>query len=357
MILNFGCRLGVAEGQDVRNFEREMAEVYAESRALAERHEQTGGLAVLASTYAAICTLTGHLADSAQHAREAIELARRIGDPALHVAVLPAPLYSLFVRGELREALAATEEGLRLAGDDRALGSAAAIVSPYAWLLLMRGVLQGWTGSFAPGKRALEQALQIAREDQDPETEAFSHMMLVAVADLAGSPAGVLQHARQGVEIAERSGGAFWQGLAQQSLGIAYVLHGEWDDALTAIEGALSIHRQRNVGLEAEPMSLALLARAHLGRGDSEAALTVTQEAIALACARGTKGSELYARYHHSQALLASEGDRRAAAAEELQRALALVAITGARGFEPRLRRDLAAIAKHATASAPLNAG
>jgi tetratricopeptide (TPR) repeat protein len=221
----------------------------------------------------------------------------------------------------------------------------------------MRGVLQGWTGSFAPGKRALEQALQIAREDQDPETEAFSHMMLVAVADLAGSPTGVLQHARQGVEIAERSGGAFWQGLAQQSLGIAYVLHGEWDDALTAIEGALSIHRQRNVGLEAEPMSLALLARAHLGRGDSEAALTVTQEAIALACARGTKGSELYARYHHSQALLASEGDRRAAAAEELQRALALVAITGARGFEPRLRRDLAAIAKHATASAPLNAG
>jgi tetratricopeptide (TPR) repeat protein len=218
-------------------------------------------------------------------------------------------------------------------------------VSPYAWLLLMRGVLQGWTGDLVSGKRTLNQALQMGRDDQDPETEAFSHMMLVLLAELAGAPDGVLEHARQGVEIAERSGGPFWQGLAQQSLGIAHVLRGEWDAALAALERALSIYRERNVGLEAEPMSVAFLARAYLGLGDARAALAAAEKAIVLACERGTKGWELYARHHRARALLAAEGGR-AAAAEELERALALVAITGAQAFEPRLRRDLEAIAK-----------
>jgi adenylate cyclase len=342
MILNLGCRLGITEGQAAGDFEREMAQVYADSRALAERHEQIGGLAVLASVYAAVLTLSGHLEVSAEHGREAIELARRTGDPALHVAVLPPPVYALFVGGDLREALAATEEGLRLAGTERELGSSAAIVSPYAWLLLMRGLLQGWTGSLVSGKRALAQALEIARQDQDQETEAFTHMMLVMLAELGGAPEGVLEHARQGVEIAERSGGAFWQGIAHQSLGIARVLRGEWEEALAALEHALSIYRDRNVGLEAEPMSVAFLARAYLGRNDAQAALDTAEKAIELACARGTKGWELYARHHRAQALLAQDDDR--AAGEELERTLALVAITGAQAFGPRLRRDLEAI-------------
>jgi hypothetical protein len=65
-------------------------------------------------------------------------------------------------------------------------------------------------------------------------------------------------------------------------------------------------------------------------------------EAVALACERGTKGWELYARHHRAQALLAAGGREAAdAAVEELERALELVAITGAQAFEPRLRRDL----------------
>jgi tetratricopeptide (TPR) repeat protein len=341
MILNLGCRLGIADGQDAESFEREMADVYSEVRALAERDDQTGGLAVLASTYSAVTMLTGHLEESARHGRAAIELVRRTGDPALQVAVLPAPVYSLFVRGELREALAATEEGLQLAGEERALGSAAAIVSPYGWLLLMRGLLRGWTGSVGSGTRALEQALQIAHDDQDAETEAFAHMMLVALADMADSAAGVLEHARLGVDVADRSGGAFWQGGGQQWLGVAHILRDEWDDALAAITRALSIYRERDVGLEAEPLAVALLARAHLGRGNVEAALAAAEEAIALACARGTKGFELYARHSRARALLAAGGRRRVdAAAHELERALTLVDITGASAFESRLRRD-----------------
>jgi class 3 adenylate cyclase/tetratricopeptide (TPR) repeat protein len=346
MVLNLGCRLGVGEGQDAGGFEQEMAELYGEARALAERHDQTGGLAVLASTYVAIRVLTGHLEDSARHGREAIDLARRSGDPALQVAVLPAPVYSLVMLGDLREALAVVEEGLRLAGDSQLLGSAAAIVSPYAWLLLWHGLLQGWAGELAQGRVAIERALKIARRDEDPETEAFSHMMLVRLSELAEEPEGVIEHARAGVEIAERAGGAFWRGNAHQCLAIAHVMRREWDAAVVAVEHALALARRRDVGREGEPMSLAVLARAHLGRGDARAALAAADEAVALAEECGTKGMELYARHHRAQAFVVAEGDRGVdAAIAELERALELVEITGARAFEPRLRRELAAVA------------
>jgi hypothetical protein len=152
------------------------------------------------------------------------------------------------------------------------------------------------------------------------------------------------------VEVAERAGGAFWRGNAHQCLAIAHVLRGEWDEAIGAIEHALSLSRRRDVGVEGEPLSLALLSRAQLGRGDPRAALAAADAAVALACARGTKGWELYARHHRAQALLAVAGrDGAAAAAEEVERALTLVAVTGAQAFEPRLRRELAEIARMRT--------
>jgi tetratricopeptide (TPR) repeat protein len=343
MIVNLACRIGLGEGQDAGAFETEMAQVYAEAWDLAERHDRTGALAVLASTYAALLVLTGHLQESARHGRDAIELARRSGDEALRVAVLAAPVYSLAMLGDLREALAVTEEGLRIAGSNHVLGSASAIVSMYAWLLLWRGLLEGWTGDIAAGRDTLQEALRIARDEQDPETEAFSHMMLVRLAELADEPAGALEHAQAGVEIAERAGGAFWRGNAHQCLAMAHLLRGEWSDAITAVEHALSLSRRRDVGLEGEPMSLALLSRAHLGRGDAEAALTAADQAVALSCTRGTKGWELYSLHHRAQALIAT--GEAAAAGEERERALELVAVTGAEAFTPRLRRQLATMA------------
>ena len=346
MILNLGCRLGVSEGQDADGFEREMAAVYEEARDLAERHERTGGLAVLTSIYVAARVLTGHLPDSARYGREAIELARRSGDPALQIAVLPAPVYSLALLGDLREALAAIEEGLQLAGDHRALGSAAAIVSPYAWLLLWRGFLRGWRGAPDGGQADIEQALEMARRDGDLETEAFGHIMLVRLCELADAPEGAIEHARAGVEIAERAGGAFWRGNAYQSLAIAHVLRGEWREAIDAVERALSLSRRRDVGREGDPLSLAFLSRARLGSGDADAALRAADEAVALARDHGTKTQELYARHHRAQALLASAGAAATeAAVVELESALQLVEATGARAFEPRLRRDLARLA------------
>jgi tetratricopeptide (TPR) repeat protein len=172
-------------------------------------------------------------------------------------------------------------------------------------------------------------------------------MMLVAVGELADAPEGVLAHAREAVAIAELAAGAFSRGLAQQFLGIAHVVRSEWDDAIAALEHALSIYRERDVGLEEESMSLAFLARAHLGRGDAAAALAAADDAVRLASGRGTKAWEMHARHQRARALLAMEGKSAVAAAvEEIERALALVEKTGGRSFEPRLRRELAELAR-----------
>jgi hypothetical protein len=172
-------------------------------------------------------------------------------------------------------------------------------------------------------------------------------MMLVAVSELADAPEGALTHARQAAAIAERAAGAFSRGLAQQFLGIAHVVREEWDEAVGALNDALRIYRERDVGLEEESMSLAFLARAQLGRGDAAAARAAADEAVRLACERGTKLWEMYARHTRARALLAAEGpSAAAAAAHEIECALALVAKTGGRSFEPRLHRELAELAR-----------
>jgi tetratricopeptide (TPR) repeat protein len=211
----------------------------------------------------------------------------------------------------------------------------------------MRGLLQGWTGRLGGAKRNLEQAIQVAGEDGDAETEAWAHMMLVAVGELADAPEEVLAHAREAVAIAEVAAGTFSRALAQQFLGIAHVVRREWDHAVAALERALSIYRERDVGLEEESMSLAFLARARLGRGDAAAALAAADEAVRLASRRGTKAFEMHARHRRARALLAIGGRSAAAAAgDEIQRALALVEKTGGRSFEPRLHRELAELAR-----------
>ena len=90
-------------------------------------------------------------------------------------------------------------------------------------MLMMRGALEAWMGDLASAKSNLEAALTAARDGNDFETEAWTHMMLVSHCELAQDAGPALAHARQAVELAERAGGAFSRGLAQQYLGLAHV--------------------------------------------------------------------------------------------------------------------------------------
>jgi tetratricopeptide (TPR) repeat protein len=200
-------------------------------------------------------------------------------------------------------------------------------------------------GDFPESERSLEEALCAAREANDFETEAWTHMFVVNHCELVQEAGPALAHARQAVELAERAGGAFSRGLAQQYLGIAHVLREEWDEAVRALERARAFHRENEVGWEEEPLVAALLARARLGQGDAAAAQVLADEAVRLATLGRTAIWELHARHQRALAALAGdEPDRLTVADTELRRALDLAASTGAHGFEPRLQLTLAEV-------------
>jgi tetratricopeptide (TPR) repeat protein len=200
-------------------------------------------------------------------------------------------------------------------------------------------------GDFPESERSLEEALCAAREANDFETEAWTHMFVVNHCELVQEAGPALAHARQAVELAERAGGAFSRGLAQQYLGIAHVLREEWDEAVRALERARAFHRENEVGWEEEPLVAAMLARARLGQGDAAAAQVLADEAVRLATLGRTAIWELHARHQRALAALAGdEPDRLTVADTELRRALDLAASTGAHGFEPRLQLTLAEV-------------
>jgi hypothetical protein len=89
------------------------------------------------------------------------------------------------------------------------------------------------------------------------------------------------------------------------------------------------------------------MSRAHLGLGDTQRALITAEQAVALAVGRRAKGSELQSRVALAQALRTAHGVTAASAIDsELRRCLALVAETGAGTLEPRVRLELADLAR-----------
>jgi tetratricopeptide (TPR) repeat protein len=254
-------------------------------------------------------------------------------------------MYALFVLGRMDEAIRVARDAQTAAGDDRSVAANTAIVSPYAWLLMMRGLIVDWTGDFADAERCLQAALSAAREGKDFETEAWTRMICVGHCELTGDAEHALAHARQAVDLVERAGGAFSRGLAQQYLGVAHILRAEWDEAVHALELARALHTAGRPGWEEEPLVVAMLARARLGQGEVAAARALADEAVRLAVLGRTATWELHARHQRARALLAGrDADRRPEAERELRRALDVAVEIGAHAFEPRLRATLAEV-------------
>jgi len=103
--------------------------------------------------------------------------------------------------------------------------------------------------------------------------------------------------------------------------------------AVEDLSAAIDFARRRKAGLEYELKMLADLANAYLLKGDLSAALRAADEAIAVCAARHAKATESLARIIRAQTLLASGADE--GIEEELGLAKALVAVTGAKIYEP----------------------
>jgi class 3 adenylate cyclase/tetratricopeptide (TPR) repeat protein len=330
--LQYGWRLGISEQEATAHYEA--------GRELAQRSGDRVSLLMITAMYATVRGVAGHVEEYGELAEEVNRLSVEIGDPALRIVSLAVPLYSQFVRGRLGAALALADEGIALGAKDPALGGGITLTCPYAWCLMMRGLILCVMGYLEESASELDRAMRVAQEQGNLETQGWTHGAYVWLARFTGEPETVLSHATQGYEIAERIGDAFSRVHALYFLGYARFMVGEPDEAVAAIESSIELGREARTGLESEALRISGLAEALLSTGDHQRALDAAHESVTLARERGNESTLGICHRVLAEALLAGDWpDKVAAAKDALEQATAAAEATGARGELPFIER------------------
>ncbi|MGH9012120.1 MAG: hypothetical protein ACRDYF_20085 [Acidimicrobiia bacterium] len=348
MILSLGWRLGGSSNDGGQAFEDEAIQIYAEGRRLAESSGpgQEALLASLVAGYATVRGLTGHI-DEFQLTLEAVDLADRTGDVGLRAGMRAATTYPRYCAGELADGLRIAEEGIDLTGGDPTVGAGVAYASPYAALLLVRGILLGGLGRLSEGFSSLEQALQVGREVDDLDAGSWANLAWAWLGHWAGSDGKVvLGHVRRGVENTERTGGGFARAHTYASLAEAHLLRQSWDEALAVCTQSLAIMHASHIALETEPFVHTRIARAHLGAGRVADARPDAETGLRLSRERGHVIAEVHARTALAQVLLAEGSADPALIRAELDQALELTERTGFLSYQPQIHLRLAELAQ-----------
>jgi adenylate cyclase len=338
--LNYGWRLGISEQEATAHYEA--------GRELAERSGDRVNLLLITALYATVRGFAGNVDEYSELAEEVNRLTIEIGDPGLRVAMATVTAYARWVRGRLAEALSVLDEAIALGPEDPALGGGITLVCPYATCLWMRGMILVSMGYPEEAASSVEHAMRAAREQGDLEAEGWTHNTHIWLARSAGQTELALGHATQGYELAERIGDAFSRIWALYNLGYARLMVGETSEALATIERSIELGREARTALELESLRVSGLSEALLGAGDAGRALEAAQESVRLARERGNESMLAICYRVLAEALLASNGPGRVAAAQDaLKKATEAAEATGFRSelpFIERAREKLVAV-------------
>ena len=338
-LLGLGWRFGIAED--------EAAAIFAEGVALARQTHDPGALSTLLNTYGMVRGMSGHVAEAVERTREGTRLADETNDAGRQLGSRVALVEAQYMAGDLRGALETLGEARAYAAEAPSGARIRTGFSPSNWMVMMSGWLLFDTGHPEEAARELERARSLAREHGETELLGWAHELSAHVAAFRGDSDGALDHARQAFDIAERIGSSFSRTSAYDALGCVHLANQGWASAASAFEQALSIVRERGIGLHWEPRILAELAEAQLGGGDVEKARATAEDAVRRVRALSTKVTECRALLTFARVLLRSEGaGARGPVEAALGRTLALVAETGAGLYEPQIRLELAELAR-----------
>jgi class 3 adenylate cyclase/tetratricopeptide (TPR) repeat protein len=335
--VHLGWRLGMSIDKAERLF-KEAERMAIKSGDLRLRILLLGG-------YGAVLGLGQRRIDEyAQLARDALALAEEADDPTLS---MPPNAWAFFLTGDLQEGLAALDRAIEAAGGDPTFGAGVVFACPYALCLAHKGAFLTMLGELDRARAVLQEGRAIAREYGDPENLGSNHGFATLLEYVAGNTDAALEHGRQAVQLAERTGGALWRAWAWTDLGLAQKLAGESDLAIESLERAEEISEQGRSGIEGRVLRQSHLAEALLATGDSKRAHDLAGRATRAAAAQGGFVAVIPAGLAMARVLLADreqlEGER---IERELGTVLEMVQRTGARGYEPQVRVELARLAR-----------
>jgi class 3 adenylate cyclase/tetratricopeptide (TPR) repeat protein len=325
----------------------ETARIFSSGVALAERSGDQSSIVMLSLGNAVYRGVIGDEEGQHRHGSEAAAIADGLGNLPLALAARVVMATSLHFQGRIDEAIGVADWAVSREPDDVAAAAAIFGMSPYTYILGLRGLLLALKGRFGEGARDLERALELADASADAEALGCVRGFSVQHARCAGDTVSALAHAHQMVEVAERTGIPLLRVDAYLALGSAHALGARWDEALAALERALGIVESRPILIGQKRRILAGLAEAYLGRGENERARHLAEELLALPRESRTLLVELQAQLVLARALLGAEGAKAAEAVQAaISEAVFLVETSGARAYEPEIHRVLGELAQ-----------
>ncbi|MGE5409229.1 MAG: tetratricopeptide repeat protein, partial [Syntrophothermus sp.] len=262
----------------------EAEELAAEARRIAENRGDVASLALLKLLTGARPGIAERSSDWVAAAREATELADSTEDPALRIAVRRAAAYAEICAGDLDALEATVDELLELTGGDPTLGAGIVVGCPLAWGRMAKAMAMRERGRPEVAEELLDAALEVARAQDDPETESWALGTKSLVLADRGETEAALGLVRRSLELSERLGDVFSRSTALT--GACYVLlaAGESEEALRSVELADRIYREAmRVGGETEAWRSTMRARALLAVGRGEDALEEAEWSLAVA--------------------------------------------------------------------------
>jgi class 3 adenylate cyclase/tetratricopeptide (TPR) repeat protein len=332
-LIEIGWKLG-------RPLERAL-QLYEEGTALAQRLGDAAAEARLTAAYAMAELFAGQVEQGLQRLEAAAKTAGAAADHTLSIRLEGRIAYMYILSGRIHEALAMMDRVLA----EHQNGARLAAGTP-EWFGAFRALPLAYMGRLDEAMSTLEEVFPRVRASSDPAGLGTMCGLAATIAWFRGDAAATMNYAQEQVRIAERLQTPTLLAGAYDSLGVAYLLGERYHDALELAERALRIARDSGTLLQSEAVFVANLAAAHVGVGDLDRGIARAREAVAVAHDRHTPLFECRALLFCVRALLAGGPQHLAEASDMLDAAFAIVARTGARGYEPFLRVEAARLAR-----------
>ncbi|HET7573660.1 MAG TPA: hypothetical protein VFJ99_00950, partial [Solirubrobacterales bacterium] len=136
------------------------------------------------------------------------------------------------------------DEVLELVGDDGSVGAGIILGSPIAWGLMGKGMVRREKLEFEAAEEFFERALQIALEEDDPETASWARSNQAGLLAMRGEPDAAVAVARRNLELTDKLGDVFSRSLAFSNLSWAQLNNGDAEGALESIEESERLYRE-----------------------------------------------------------------------------------------------------------------
>jgi adenylate cyclase len=337
------ARLVYAAGRSAAP-EAEVVKLFAEARReLGDADSRE--LAFTLSSYSVVRNAAGHAAEAHRLSGEAVEMARRLDDPALLAALL-ASRATIFTSSESPEESARHLAELeRLCASDLTLGSELLGWRPWPTTagFAFSGLLRLGRGSELDACMARVRSL--LGDSDNPVEQVSFHTRAGQLRALRGDASGALEHGRQALEWGMKSQNLFIRSVAHSARGRGLLSAGRLEEALEQLEQSLVLAIDRAQGKHyAAGESVPLLAEVQLRRGDIPAARAAAERGLELARSMGYRHSEARNGILMARALAA--GGDAAGAESALARASELAAALAARDLLPLAEEARAELAR-----------